>query len=97
GVGAAVEFRAATLGHHADDAIGIAAVFRLVVAGEDAHLGDGVHGRLEVSGAVGAGVQVSDAVHGEVGAGIRRAVDAYRADGVLTGGVARGDGDAGDS
>ena len=61
-----MELLAAALGHHADDAAGIAAVFGLVVAGQHAHFGDGIHVRLEVRGTVGAGVQVGDAIHREV-------------------------------
>ena len=84
---AAMELLASALGHDADDAVGIAAVLRLVVAREDAHFGDGIHVRLEVRSPIRTGVQVGNAIHREVWAG--GAIDSDAPDRVLTSSVRR--------
>ena len=86
--GGAVEFLGAAFGDDGDGATGVAAVFGGVVGLEDFDFGDGIHGGHGVDGAVGTGVQVSDAVDGHVLGVAAAAGDVEIADGGGGGGFA---------
>src|ERR1019366_10773059 len=85
----AVELLAPALGDHADGTAGVAAVLGLIVGGQHAHFGDGIHGRLVMGGPIRSGIQVHDSIHLEIDPGFAAAIDRHALESVaLAGGVA---------
>src|SRR5262249_44276129 len=92
---AAMKFRGSTLGHYANDSVGVAAVLRLVVAGEHELLSDGIDVGLVVRSAVRPGIQVGDSIHCKICAGIYSAVDTNGSNAVFAGSITLCDIDSG--